>query len=205
MLSVSSDELDLARLRTHARKKPRTKAGQVRQAWPEIRNLLAAGHTLKDVCTWVNEIGIKISYTRLSDYVNQLRRAERDFADSRSLPTTALPIRTLPTSPPMETGKPADTPATHDTLANVHDNQAASARDPFANIRRESERKRTSGFNYSPFRDTATSEATNADITKPTTGSKPDDSRANAPRSKEKLKRPAFDYPPELADPNKLI
>src|SRR5689334_5402500 len=73
---MPSDHLDLARLRTLARKKPRTKAGQVRQAWPEIRDLLAAGHTLKDVCAWLNECGIEIGYARLSDYVNQMRRAQ---------------------------------------------------------------------------------------------------------------------------------
>ena len=73
MANTANDELDLARLRALARKKPRTKAGQVRQAWPEIRELLAAGHTLKDVCAWLNEIGVEIGYARLSDYVNQLR------------------------------------------------------------------------------------------------------------------------------------
>src|SRR3954466_7711702 len=79
MVSVAetpSDHLDLARLRALARKKPRTKAGQVRQAWPEIRDLLSAGHTLKDVCLWLNECGIEIGYARLSDYVNQLRRTK---------------------------------------------------------------------------------------------------------------------------------
>ena len=91
MANTASDELDLARLRALARKKPRTKAGQVRQAWPEIRALLAAGHTLKDVCAWLNEIGIEIGYARLSDYVNQLRRAQPDTRDSRSVIQTAPP------------------------------------------------------------------------------------------------------------------
>ena len=52
------------------------KAGQVRQAWPEIKQLLASGHSLKDICLWLNEIGLQISYARLSDYVCQLRRRE---------------------------------------------------------------------------------------------------------------------------------
>ena len=97
---ATSDELDLARPRTLARKKPRTKAGQVRQAWPEIRELLAAGHTLKGVCTWVNEIGIEIGYARLSDYVNQLRRAKPDFRHSGHAMPTVPPI-TPPTTVPM--------------------------------------------------------------------------------------------------------
>jgi hypothetical protein len=35
-------QLDLNRLRARVREKPRTKAGQVRQVWPDIRSLLAA-------------------------------------------------------------------------------------------------------------------------------------------------------------------
>lgn len=76
MSNNANDKLDLARLRAHVGEKPRTKAGQVRQAWPDIKQLLDAGHSLKDVCRWLNEIGIQIGYARLSDYVCQLRRRE---------------------------------------------------------------------------------------------------------------------------------
>ena len=38
------------KLRAHLGEKPRTKPGQVRQAWPDIKQLLDAGHSLKDVC-----------------------------------------------------------------------------------------------------------------------------------------------------------
>ena len=55
-------QLDLNRLRSRRGEKPRTKAGQVRQAWPEIRELIAAGHSLKDIWKWVNEFGIEIGY-----------------------------------------------------------------------------------------------------------------------------------------------
>ena len=72
----ATDKLDLAQLRAHMREKPRTKAGQVRQAWPDIKQLLDAGHSLKDVCQWLNEIGLQIGYARLSDYISQLRRRE---------------------------------------------------------------------------------------------------------------------------------
>jgi hypothetical protein len=61
------------------KEKPRTKIGQVRQAWPEIRELLDAGHSLKDVCRWLNEIGLQIGYARLSDYVTQLRRRDAEL------------------------------------------------------------------------------------------------------------------------------
>ena len=72
----ATDKLNLAQLRAHLREKPRNKAGQVRQAWPDIKQLLDAGHSLKDVCQWLNEIGLQIGYARLSDYVSQLRRRE---------------------------------------------------------------------------------------------------------------------------------
>ena len=72
----STQPLDFTRLRAHLSDKPRTKAGQVRQAWPEIKNLLAAGHSLKDVWAWLNEIGLEIGYARLSHYIGQMR--ERD-------------------------------------------------------------------------------------------------------------------------------
>ena len=118
-LSIPSDELDLARLRALARKKPRTKAGQVRQAWPEIRDLLAAGHTLKDVCAWVNEIGIVIGYARLSDYVNQLRRAQPDPRDLPNAAATAAPASLPTTADAAITAKAEQTPSKHDPLANV--------------------------------------------------------------------------------------
>ena len=68
-----SQHLDLSRLRTRVGEKPRTKVGQVRQAWPEIKDLLAAGHSLKDIWAWLNEIGLEIGYARLSHYISQLR------------------------------------------------------------------------------------------------------------------------------------
>ena len=74
--NVLNTGLDVQRFRLLAQTKPRTKAGQVRQVWPEIEVALAAGHRLKDIRTWLNEIGIKIGYARLSDYVGQLKRRE---------------------------------------------------------------------------------------------------------------------------------
>ena len=73
---TSSEQPDYSQLRAHLLDKPRTKAGQVRQAWPEIRELLAVGHSLKDICAWLNEIGLEIGYARLSHYIGQMR--ERD-------------------------------------------------------------------------------------------------------------------------------
>ena len=131
MADTASDELDLSRLRALARRKPRTKAGQVRQVWPEIRELLAAGHTLKDICAWLNEIGIEIGYARLSDYVNQLRRAQPDSRESRTA------IQTPPPAPP---------PTTPQTVGAIRTEEIPAKRDPLANLHR-SEAKRP-GFQY---------------------------------------------------------
>ena len=88
----TNDKLDLAKLRAHLREKPRTKAGQVRQAWPEIKQLLASGHSLKDICQWLNEIGLEIGYARLSDYVCQLRRREAPLPVLSETETETEPV-----------------------------------------------------------------------------------------------------------------
>jgi hypothetical protein len=80
--------LDVRHFRRLAQTKPRTKAGQVRQVWPEIRVALAAGHRLKDIRSWLSEIGIEIGYARLSDYVGQLKRREVVSAAGRIISET---------------------------------------------------------------------------------------------------------------------
>jgi len=135
------DHLDLNRLRKRLREKPRTKAGQVRQAWPDIRDLLAAGHSLKDVWAWLNEIGLQIGYGRLSHYIGQLRR--RDEA-------AGLQIR----EPKVETSE-AVTRVSAQNKTRVRDEATPAAfltadrgkrRDPLENVL-ERERKRP-GFHY---------------------------------------------------------
>jgi hypothetical protein len=101
-----NEKLDLAKLRAHVREKPRTKAGQVRQAWPEIKQLLTSGHSLKDICRWLNEIGLEIGYARLSDYVCQLRRRE-----------SVLPVSAVELESPPETPNPP--PASDNPLAHL--------------------------------------------------------------------------------------
>ena len=123
----SAEELDLAALRAQGQKKPRTKAGQIRQAWPEIRDLLATGHSLKDVWAWLKEIGIVVPYTRLSEYVNQMRRRDADHVSA----------------PTVGTRRAADVPATE---PRAH--APASDLNPLENVHRsEAERP---GFNYRP-------------------------------------------------------
>jgi hypothetical protein len=121
-------QLDLNRLRARRGEKPRTKAGQVRQAWPEIRELIAAGHSLKDIWKWVNEIGIEIGYARLSHYVGQLRRNE---------PAVQIHAQRLDA-----TAQPMSERSGH---ASLND---GSPNDPLANLR--AREQQPPGFNYNP-------------------------------------------------------
>jgi hypothetical protein len=85
---VQKNGLDVRHLRLLAQTKPCTKAAQVRQVWPEIKAALAAGHRLKDIRNWLNEVGIEIGYARLSDYVGQRKSREACSAASRATPET---------------------------------------------------------------------------------------------------------------------
>jgi hypothetical protein len=117
-VSSENHQLDLERLRSRLREKPRTKVGQVRQAWPYIKELFEAGHSLKDVWTWVNEIGIEIGYARLSHYVGQLRRAEERV--SGNLPTAELSSSGLaPTIPNTRSETPPQSSIRSEPLANL--------------------------------------------------------------------------------------
>lgn len=124
-------QLDLNRLRARLLERPRTKAGQVRQVWPDIRNLLAAGHRLKDIWTWLNEIGLQIGYARLSHYVGELRlrdqAAQAQFVTRIATQTTA-------------DSRGSSTPVPHPAPVR------GQGSDPLANVlERESKRP---GFNY---------------------------------------------------------
>jgi len=132
-------QLDLIRLRDRLREKPRTKAGQVRQAWPDIKALLAVGHSLKDIWQWLNEIGLEIGYARLSHYIGQLRRRDDD---------AQLEIRE-PKTEPMGTVTEVFTqprPPLPREVAALIGGDHGKERDPLANVvERESKRP---GFNY---------------------------------------------------------
>jgi hypothetical protein len=115
----AKDKLDLTRLRARRGEKPRTKAGQVRQAWPDIKALFEAGHSLKDIWVWLNEIGIEIGYARLSHYTGQLKRRDQALAASTD-------------------GAPRDISTALE--------RTPTANDPLANIREREDRR--SGFQY---------------------------------------------------------
>ena len=119
--------LDLSRLRNSVEKKPRTKVGQIRTAWPEIQRLLAGGHTLKDVHDSLGELGIEIGYPRLCEYINQLRREQPSMA------TPHLKVASVPA-------------AIEPTLTLQH----SAERDPLANVKRIQANR--PGFHFRPFR-----------------------------------------------------
>jgi hypothetical protein len=136
---TSNDKLDLNRLRARLAEKPRTKAGQVRQAWPDIKALFDAGHSLKDIWIWLNEIGIEIGYARLSHYTGQLKR--RDQAAAAAEHGSAI----------LDKGDPRDAPASVPSDGAAReitdlDQGARSVHDPLANIREREDRR--PGFHY---------------------------------------------------------
>jgi len=128
--------LDIARLRERAGQKPRTKVGQVRQVWPEIKNLLSAGHSLKDISAWLNEIGLEISYARLSHCASQLRLQDK----AAQAPIQDLLRGLAPTGP--EQPRPDQSAGSGGSSPNV-------VSDPLRNLRQQ--RARKSGFEFDPF------------------------------------------------------
>ena len=135
-MSNVSQHLDLSRLRTRAGEKPRTKVGQVRQAWPEIKVLLAAGHSLKDIWTWLNEIGLEIGYARLSNCISLLRL--RDQAAQSPFQDLRRGLASVPAEQQQQ-DQPAGQLGTSPIIMS----------DPLRNLREQRATKR--GFEYGPF------------------------------------------------------
>jgi hypothetical protein len=126
-------KLDVQHFRLLAQSKPCTKAGQVRQVWPDIKTALAAGHRLKDIRTWLNEIGIEIGYARLSDYVGQLKRREMVAAPARVIPET-----------PSSKVKEGKAPVSHRKAPG------GTGSDPLANLLEHESRQGLFDFNPEP-------------------------------------------------------
>jgi hypothetical protein len=134
-----NDKLDLTRLRARLAEKPRTKAGQVRQAWPDIKALFDAGHSLKDIWMWLNEIGIEIGYARLSHYTGQLKRRDQAAAAAEHSSTI------------LDQGGARDTPASVSNDGAARETSApvqggGPVHDPLATLREREVRR--PGFQY---------------------------------------------------------
>jgi len=130
---VLNTDLGVQHFRKLAQARPRTKAGQVRQMWPEIKTALVAGHRLKDIRTWLSEIGIEIGYARLSDYVGQMKRRE-----------AALPQSTITLEAPR--------PMTAQDKSNVgrRTTQISACSDPLTNLQEHERRPALFDFNPEP-------------------------------------------------------
>jgi len=132
-------KLDLTRLRARIAEKPRTKAGQIRQAWPDIKALFDAGHSLKDIWMWLNEIGIEIGYARLSHYTGQLKRRDQSAALADVVPAfIEHPGTSDGTLPGTGEGASREIRTTHEKLP--------APDDPLANVREREDRR--TGFQY---------------------------------------------------------
>jgi hypothetical protein len=134
-MSNVGHRLDITRLRERVAEKPRTKVGQVRQVWPEIKTLLGAGHSLKDIWAWLNEIGLDIGYARLSHCIAQLRLHDR--AAQAPIQEALLGLAPAPAEQPR-----------HDQIA-THRPEPTVTSDPLRNLRQQ--RARKGGFEYDPF------------------------------------------------------
>ena len=133
------NKLDLNRLRARVGEKPRTKVGQIRQAWPDIKALFDAGHSLKDIWIWLNEIGIEIGYARLSHYTGQLKRRDQTAAHAPVLPLIPdVPCIDGLSAPPSTAAAAREMKPETQRLPTVDD--------PLANIREREDRR--SGFQY---------------------------------------------------------
>jgi hypothetical protein len=113
--------------------------GQIRWAWPEIKAALAAGHTLQRVHKRLEEIGIAVGYRTLSLYIGRLER-EQARTGSQELITA-----------PRQAEKTEFTVGSAMLLAQPGEPIGETAQDPFANIRREREKKKRAGFAYDAF------------------------------------------------------
>ena len=96
----ASDEA-FTHLRNLPKQKPKTKAGQIRWLWPDIKQALATGHTVKEVFEALTKDGFKISYSKLRLYVAQLRREYPAVEmESETAGAVALAAEGSPEPPP---------------------------------------------------------------------------------------------------------
>jgi hypothetical protein len=115
----------LPHLRQLLNERPATKMGQIRAAWPSIREALQAGHTVKAVWERLRADGMDIGYNCLSEYIGRIERRGVHG-------TTAL----VPAPPQAGKEKP---PVTLVSASLARD-------DPAANLRERLDR--STGFAY---------------------------------------------------------
>jgi hypothetical protein len=82
-------------------KKPTTKSGQIRALFDDIEAVLAAGHSLQDVCASLTKSGLELTRQQLGSYLTRERR-RRDKKQSSTLiaPRPTVSSATVATSTP---------------------------------------------------------------------------------------------------------
>ena len=94
--------------------RPRSKLGQVRRLWPEIKAALRDGHQLKQVWECLSEDGIELSWSKFRTYIVRLRKLEAAGAEMPH--RGAEPVETTPS---RRNSQPA--PPNRDALANLRE------------------------------------------------------------------------------------
>lgn len=130
-LMNSTDWAMQARTRLARRRaeKPTTKSGQIRALWPDIEAALAAGQSMKTICTWLaEEAGISLGVTSLTSYVSRIRRRE---AHRR----TSTPVRSVASSISVDARPPLVSARTPALQGSIDPYGVAPGFDPLANVR----------------------------------------------------------------------
>ena len=104
-----------------ASEKPATLMAQLRAVWPDVERALNVGHTLRVIHRRLNQMGIPITYRRLTVYRGRLQREKEKSGRSLSKAETVRP--------PVATGK------------DDSSSPGSKAFDPLSNFR-EQEKKR---------------------------------------------------------------
>lgn len=73
-----------------ASEKPATLMAQLRAVWPEVERALEAGHTLRVIHRRLNQMGIPITYRRLTVYRGRLQREKEKSGRSLARAQTVI-------------------------------------------------------------------------------------------------------------------
>jgi hypothetical protein len=71
--------------------KPATLMAQVRAVWPEVERALQVGHTLRVIHRRLNQMGIPITYRRLTVYRGRLQREKEKSGRSLAKAQAVIP------------------------------------------------------------------------------------------------------------------
>jgi hypothetical protein len=123
------------RLAERRRKKPETKAGQIRALWPEISAAIEDGQSMKSIRLWLEEeAGVILTGATFRSYVRRCRGKEaarrngERLTDTDQIPRSRAPKPAYPfprAAPPARTAS-RTTPAATDRSDRKHDPMAAA-------------------------------------------------------------------------------